>query len=982
MPGKKSGKKSANIVPDKVEVPPEISVPEPPEPSPVPFTSCTDLDSAQEETEQEDDEEEEEEEEQVEEEEEEDDLLLSLLPTGLSELSMSVGDSGSVYSRLTLNNKGIEDIRHIDHCPNLRHIDLSHNNISDLSPLGDIIYLISLDCSFNCLTTVLGFRPGYWLQMADLSHNVITSLPDLGGFWALTTLRIDFNHIQSLEGVQQCRHLRVLTASHNELRRANGIQGLPLRSLDLSHNKIETTALLSTLCQLRFLDLSWNRIQLLRGLHGMNHLRSVSLRANPIADLAELDGLRGLPSLGSVDLSRCPVSEWPFYRMAVLYHLPQLTRLDQQPVSEQDTVAALDAFDPRPARRAAVDHAQLTALRLRRPAVLAPAPPADAAPAPWDALLLVGPAGAGKQLLLQHLLPQLPADRFCRGVSHTSRPRRPGERSGAQYVFVSPAQFARLHGEGHLLESSELFQARFGLSEAAVRAARRAGKVLVTHTDLAGALSLQRRLARVQLVLVLPLSESVHRARLEAKERTEADHLQRRWARTGAAHGPTRPLLAETLAGSVTPRQAELAPSEVGQLTRTASSDVPQTPELSARTERRRRANVAPNEDIARTREVTSLTELASLGRGAKPKHAEPTGVSEGPPQTPSSSRTPEQQVPGCPSIVVDQPLEGVSGLPTSAALSEEELSGTTGFSPASTAQKIDSKAQSSVTSINSGAESAFESVPDSTAAESDARVPAESQRSSAPSEPRSSARSASDRDAPGADTTPTTSGDREEHEEEEEEELEEEDIVVPRESDSLWSVRRSWLRFPDTDECAGLPTERLTEIPSYGSFSMMDRWARAGAVPEVLGKPPYLGVDSRALWEKSEPCLPIEALDSNKARRGDDRLRAYSASQTASILAQRQTYLSYHLQQPGLFLVAVNSDRPELAAQQLAQQLRRLLPLTGAQLLEPRWAWMERLLRRAPVVNDAAAQQLRQQLRQLESVSAGGAQWEQAASG
>ena len=59
-------------------------------------------------------------------------------------------------------------------------------------------YLISLDCSYNRLSTVLGFQPGCWLQLADLSHNTITSLPDLAGFWALTTLRLDHNHIQSL----------------------------------------------------------------------------------------------------------------------------------------------------------------------------------------------------------------------------------------------------------------------------------------------------------------------------------------------------------------------------------------------------------------------------------------------------------------------------------------------------------------------------------------------------------------------------------------------------------------------------------------------------------------------------------------------------------------------------------------------------------------------------------------------------------------
>ena len=136
MPGKKSPKRSETSPSDKPEPPPEVESPPPPEPGALPFSSRPDADNSSEKRWAVEDELGEEEQE-----EEEEDLLLSLLPTGLSQLSMSVKDGGSVYSRLTLANKEIDDISNISTCPNLRHVDLSHNNISDLTPLGDIKYV-------------------------------------------------------------------------------------------------------------------------------------------------------------------------------------------------------------------------------------------------------------------------------------------------------------------------------------------------------------------------------------------------------------------------------------------------------------------------------------------------------------------------------------------------------------------------------------------------------------------------------------------------------------------------------------------------------------------------------------------------------------------------------------------------------------------------------------------------------------------------
>ena len=77
-----------------------------------------------------------------------------------------------------------------------------------------------------------------------------------------------------------------------------------------------------------------------------------------------------------------------------------------------------------------------------------------------NALLPVSPVGAGRQLLLRSPPPQLPADPFCGGVPHTSRPRRPSERTSTKHVFVAPTHFARLQADDYPQVSSEL--ARYG----------------------------------------------------------------------------------------------------------------------------------------------------------------------------------------------------------------------------------------------------------------------------------------------------------------------------------------------------------------------------------------------------------------------------------------------------------------------------------------------------------------------------------------
>jgi guanylate kinase len=59
-----------------------------------------------------------------------------------------------------------------------------------------------------------------------------------------------------------------------------------------------------------------------------------------------------------------------------------------------------------------------------------------------------GASGTGKSTLCRALLKTFPSLRFS--VSHTTRPRRPGDRQGRDYYFVSAAKFQNMIDRGDL----------------------------------------------------------------------------------------------------------------------------------------------------------------------------------------------------------------------------------------------------------------------------------------------------------------------------------------------------------------------------------------------------------------------------------------------------------------------------------------------------------------------------------------------------
>ena len=66
-------------------------------------------------------------------------------------------------------------------------------------------------------------------------------------------------------------------------------------------------------------------------------------------------------------------------------------------------------------------------------------------------LVVVGPSGVGKDTLMNKILYKYPG-KFQKAVSYTSRKKRPGERNGYNYHYVTKEEFLQLIKDGKMVE--------------------------------------------------------------------------------------------------------------------------------------------------------------------------------------------------------------------------------------------------------------------------------------------------------------------------------------------------------------------------------------------------------------------------------------------------------------------------------------------------------------------------------------------------
>jgi guanylate kinase len=147
--------------------------------------------------------------------------------------------------------------------------------------------------------------------------------------------------------------------------------------------------------------------------------------------------------------------------------------------------------------------------------------------------ILSSPSGAGKTTIARRLLAHDGEIRMS--VSVTTRPMRPGEVDGKDYIFVDQARFDAMAEAGDFLEWATVFGHSYGTPKAQVKAGIREGQDFLFDIDWQGTQQLYQKMETdVVRVFLLPPSIDELRRRLTGRGTDSADVIQSRMDRARA----------------------------------------------------------------------------------------------------------------------------------------------------------------------------------------------------------------------------------------------------------------------------------------------------------------------------------------------------------------------------------------------------------------------------------------------------------------
>jgi guanylate kinase len=150
--------------------------------------------------------------------------------------------------------------------------------------------------------------------------------------------------------------------------------------------------------------------------------------------------------------------------------------------------------------------------------------------------VISAPSGAGKTSLVRELVKSV--DGIGLSISHTTRPRRPGEEDGRDYHFVSQDTFRELIAADAFLEHAQVFDNFYGTSKDEVSRRLNAGEDVILEIDWQGARQIRQTWKQTLSIFILPPSLEALKDRLTLRGQDDEQVIARRMqaARQEMAH--------------------------------------------------------------------------------------------------------------------------------------------------------------------------------------------------------------------------------------------------------------------------------------------------------------------------------------------------------------------------------------------------------------------------------------------------------------
>ena len=144
-------------------------------------------------------------------------------------------------------------------------------------------------------------------------------------------------------------------------------------------------------------------------------------------------------------------------------------------------------------------------------------------------LVLSAPSGGGKSTIAKQLLNA--RDDLGYSVSATTRPMRAGERDGADYHFVTRAEFLRRVEAGEFLEWATYAGELYGTLRSEVERIFAEGRIAVLDVEIEGSRQIRSSFPNSLHLFVLPPSAEVLVGRLTARNTEPREVVRERIAR-------------------------------------------------------------------------------------------------------------------------------------------------------------------------------------------------------------------------------------------------------------------------------------------------------------------------------------------------------------------------------------------------------------------------------------------------------------------
>ena len=151
-------------------------------------------------------------------------------------------------------------------------------------------------------------------------------------------------------------------------------------------------------------------------------------------------------------------------------------------------------------------------------------------------IVLSGPSGAGKDAVLKRM--QELGHQMHYTITATTRPMRPAERDGQDYIFLSSERFDRMVSQDGFLEWAQVYGNRYGVPKKQVQEALKQRKDTMIKADVQGAATIRRQAPDAVLIFLVPPTLAELEPRLRQRK-TEGDvdmNLRLRTARAEMGH--------------------------------------------------------------------------------------------------------------------------------------------------------------------------------------------------------------------------------------------------------------------------------------------------------------------------------------------------------------------------------------------------------------------------------------------------------------